>query len=178
VHIAFLELIIDPACSVIFEAEAEEDDIMHRPPRSARERLFNRRTAAFSVLQGFGVLLILFAIFGIALYRGQGDADARALTFTTLVIANLCMILTNRSRSRGFLSILRTPNPAVWWVIGSTLTFLTLALYVPFLRTLFHFSTLHPNDIALCFGMGALSILWFEFLKIFERRRQTVGQAA
>ena len=177
VHIAFLELIIDPACSVIFEAEAEEVDIMQRPPRSTNERLFTRRSAVFSLLQGLGVLLVLLAIFGIALNRGQGEADARALTFTTLVIANLCMILTNRSRSRGFLSILKTPNPAAWWVIGSTLTFLTLALYVPFLRTLFHFSILHPDDIALCLEMGALSILWFEFVKMFDRRWKPVKAA-
>jgi Ca2+-transporting ATPase len=170
VHIAFLELIIDPACSVVFEAEPEESDIMNRPPRSAGERLFDRRTIVFSVLQGLGVLLILLAIFGVSLHRGQSEADARALTFTTLVIANLCMILTNRSRSRGFLSILRTSNPTAWWVVGATLTFLALALYVPFLRTLFHFSSLHPGDIALCLAMGALSILWFETLKMSDRR--------
>jgi len=171
VHVAFLELIIDPACSIVFEAEEEEADIMQRPPRSATEHLFNRPMVVMSLLQGFGVLVILLAIFAVAFYRGQGEEDARALTFTALVIANVALIVTNRSWSRTILAILRTPNPAMWWVVGSALVFLALVLYVPFLKALFHFSTLHPYDIALCVGSGALSIAWFETLKAFQRRR-------
>ena len=171
VHIAFLELIIDPACSIVFEAEEEEADIMHRPPRSRQERLFNWRMIGLSLLQGAGVLLIVAAIFAVALYLGHEEADARALTFTTLVIANLALILTNRSWSRNIGSILRTPNPAMWWVMGGTLVFLGLVLYVPFLRTLFHFSILHADDLVLCLAAGVFSVAWFEGLKWFQRRR-------
>jgi P-type Ca2+ transporter type 2C len=173
VHVAFLELIIDPACSIVFEAEQEEADIMQRPPRSATEHLFNKHMVTVSLLQGFGVLVVLLAIFGLALYRGQGEADARALTFTVLVMANVALIVTNRSWSCNILAILRTPNPAMWWVAGSAFVFLGLVLYVPFLRDLFHFSTLHPDDIALCFGATAVNIAWFETLKAFQRRRRS-----
>ncbi len=173
VHVAFLELIIDPACSIVFEAEEEEADVMQRPPRSATEHLFNKQMVIMSLLQGFGVLVILLAIFGIALHQGQGEEDARALTFTALVIANVALIVTNRSWSRTFLAILWTPNPAMWWVAGSALVFLALVLYVPSLKVLFHFSTLHPNDIALCVGAGAVSIAWFETLKAFQLRRKS-----
>jgi len=172
VHVAFLELIIDPACSIVFEGEAEEADVMQRPPRKASEHLFSREMVTISLLQGFGVLGILLAIFGVALYRGQGEADARALTFTSLVMANVGLIVTNRSWSRKLSAILRTPNAAMWWVAGSALVFLGLVLYVPFLRTLFHFSTLHPNDIALCCGATALCLAWFEVLKGIHRRRR------
>ena len=123
-----------------------------------------------SLLQGFGVLVILLAIFAVALHRGQGEQDARALTFTALVIANIALIVTNRSWSRTILAILRTPNPAMWWVLGGALVFLALVLYVPFLKALFHLSTLHPNDIALCISAGAVSIAWVESLKAFQRR--------
>jgi P-type Ca2+ transporter type 2C len=126
-----------------------------------------------SLLQGFGVLVILLAIFAVARRRGQGEEDARALTFTALVIANVALIVTNRSWSRTILAILRTPNPAMWWVVGSALVFLALVLYVPFLKALFHLSTLHPNDIALSVGAGAVSIAWFETLKAFQRRRRS-----
>lgn len=173
VHVAFLELIIDPACSIVFEAEEEEADVMRRPPRSAPDHLFNKKMVLMSLLQGMGVLVILLAIFGVALRRGQGEEDARALTFTALVIANVALIATNRSWSRTILAILRTPNPAMWWVAGSALVFLTLVLYVPFLKSLFHFSTLHPNDIALCVGAGAVSIAWFETLKALQRWRRS-----
>ena len=173
VHVAFLELIIDPACSIVFEAEEEELDVMRRPPRSATDHLFNKKMVLMSLLQGMGVLVILLAIFGVALRRGQGEEDARALTFTALVIANVALIATNRSWSRTILAILRTPNPAMWWVAGSALVFLTLVLYVPFLKSLFHFSTLHPNDIELCVGAGAVSIAWFETLKALQWWRRS-----
>ena len=173
VHVAFLELIIDPACSIVFEAEEEEPDVMQRPPRAATEHLFNKQMVWMSLLQGLGVLVIVLTIFGVALHRGQGEKDARALAFTALVIANLALIVTNRSWSRPILSILQMPNPAMWWIVGGALLFLALVLYVPFLTALFHFSTLHPSDIALCAGGGAVSLAWFEGLKAFQRRQRT-----
>ena len=165
VHIAFLELIIDPACSIVFEAEEEEAGIMRRRPRSSTESLFQRRFIGLSVLQGAGMLAISLAIFAVAYSRGQGEADARALTFTALVLMNLALIATDRSGSLGVWESLRKPNPAMWWVSGSALALLTAVLYVPWLRTLFHFSTLHPGDIALCLGAGLAGAVWFEMLK-------------
>jgi Ca2+-transporting ATPase len=73
--------------------------------------------------------------------------------------------LTNRSWSRTVLATLRSPNPALWWVVGGTLAVLGLVLYVPFLRELFRFSVLRPDDLAVCLGAGLLSVLWFEVLK-------------
>jgi Ca2+-transporting ATPase len=171
VHIVFLELIIDPACSVIFEAEREEADVMRRPPRDPRERLFNKLTIGVSLLQGLSVLLIVLAVFSMALYSGQGELEARALTFTTLIVANLGLILTNRSWSRIILNTLRSPNPALWWVVGSALAFLGLVLYVPLLRTVFHFTVLHVIDLATCLAAGFFSIMWFEALKIYRGRK-------
>lgn len=171
VHIVFLELIIDPACSVVFEAEAEEAGIMDRPPRDLAKPLFDRRMIGVSLLQGLSVLLIVLAVFAVSLYRGQGELDARALSFTTLIIANLGLIFTNRSWSRTILDTLRSPNAALWWVTGGALFFLGAALYVPFLRDLFHFSRLHLIDICLCLAAGTVSIVWFEVFKIFTRKR-------
>ena len=88
------------------------------------------------------------------------------------MIANVALIAANRSWSKTIVAILRTPNAAMWWVAGGALAFLGLALYVPFLQALFHFSTLHPNDIALCVGAGAASMVWFEALKAVQRRRR------
>jgi Ca2+-transporting ATPase len=172
VHIVFLELIIDPACSVVFEAESEEANVMKRPPRNPKEPLFSRKTLAVSMLQGVSVLVIVFAVYAIALYRGQGESEARALTFTTLIIANLGLILTNRSWSRTILSTLRSPNTALWWVLGGAAVFLGLVLYVPFLRSLFRFSALHPLDLAICLSAGVVSIMWFEGLKMFNGRQR------
>jgi Ca2+-transporting ATPase len=169
VHVLFLELVIDPACSVVFEAEPEEADVMRRPPRNPQEPLFGGRILGLGLLQGGSVLLIVLAVFLVALYGWHNELDAKAIGFTTLVVANLGLIFANRSWSRTILSTLRTPNPALWWVVGGTLFFLGLVLYVPFLRDLFHFSTLHPDDLTICLASGLVSILWFEGFKALKR---------
>lgn len=170
VHVVFLELIIDPSCSIVFEAEPEEDDVMRRPPRDPRRQLFSRRVAGLSILQGLSVLIVTLAVFTISIYRGQGEAEARALMFTTLIIANLGLILTNRSWSRTILETLSSPNAALWWVVGGALIFLALVLYIPFLRNLFQFTYLHFIDLAICLMAGIASIIWFEGLKLFNSR--------
>lgn len=174
VHVVFLELIIDPACSIVFEAEPEEDDAMKRPPRNPKEPLFGWRTAGFSLLQGIIVLLIVLAVFAITLYRGQGELEARALTFTTLVLANLGLIFTNLSWSGTILRTLHKPNAALWWVVGGTGVFLGLVLYVPFLRGLFRFVELHPFDLVICFAAAVAGILWFEGFKLVYGKKITV----
>jgi Ca2+-transporting ATPase len=170
-HIVFLELIIDPACSVVFEAEPEEADVMSRPPRRPDAPLFGQRTVILSLLQGVSVLVILLIVYVISLKRGQSEEDSRALTYATLIIANLGLIFVNRSWSRTVLATLRSPNTALWWVTGGAVLFLGLALYVPFLRDLFRFSVLHPTDILICVTAGIVSVLWFEVMKAVAARR-------
>jgi Ca2+-transporting ATPase len=169
VHILFLELIIDPACSVVFEAEPEEADLMRRAPRNPNASLFGWQILGLGLLQGASVLTIVLAVYLYAMFGWQNERDAIALSFTTLVVANLGLIFANRSWSRTIVSTLRSPNPALWWVCGGTLFFLALVLYAPGLRELFHFTTLHLNDVGLCVGGGLFSILWFEGLKLLHR---------
>lgn len=169
VHVVFLELIIDPACSVIFEAEKAEPDVMKRPPRNSNERLFNLTGVVASLFQGASVLAITLGIFILAGWIGHPDESTRrALVFTTLVISNLCLILTNRSWKRTIISMFREPNNALWWVVAGATVGMGLILYVPFLRNLFHFASLHLVDLALCLIAGPVSILWFECLKLFR----------
>ncbi|HET9992233.1 MAG TPA: cation-translocating P-type ATPase [Kofleriaceae bacterium] len=171
VHIAFLHLIIEPACSVVFEVEPEDPDVMKRPPRDPRAPLYGKRLVGLALLQGTVVLAILLAIFLVALQRGKGEAEARSLAFATLVVANLALIFVNRSWYRSFSQSLRAPNQALWWVIGGGLVFLFVVLEVPVLRDLFRFATLHADDIAVTIGAGLLSVGWFEIVKSIGRRR-------
>jgi len=167
-HIAFLELIIDPACSVVFEADKEEHDIMSRPPRRIGEPLFSRRMVAISLLQGASVLAVVFGIFLVVLKMGKGEDEARALSFAALVFANLMLILTNLSWKNSFVRIIREAHPTFWWVCGGALAVMGATLYVPFFRNLFHFGTLHANDLLFALGGGALSLAWFELLKLYR----------
>jgi Ca2+-transporting ATPase len=178
IHVVFLELIIDPACSVVFEAEPEERDVMSRPPRDPREPLYGRKVLGLSIVQGLVVLGILSLMYGIALNSGWAADSARALTFTTLVVANLSLILTNRSWSRSMAATLRVKNTALWWVLGGATVFLGLVLYVPALRRLFGFGVLSPADLALCVVAGAVSVFWFEVYKVVGARRRARAQAA
>ena len=170
VHIVFLELIIDPACSVVFEAEAEESGIMQRKPRDPKERLFGKRTLAISAAQGIVALIVVALVYKAALYLGQSMDEARAIAFVTLIISNLCLILTNRSWSRTIFASFKSPNPALAWVLGGALIFLGLVIFVPFLQGIFHFAPMHAIDFCLALIAGIVSITWFEILKIFTRK--------
>ena len=169
VHILFLELIIDPACSVVFEAEPDDDNVMTRPPRDPSLPMFGSWLIGLGVLQGMSSLLVVLAIYLAAFWGWLNAADAIALSFTTLVISNVSLILVNRSWTKAIWQTLMVPNAALWWVVGGASLFLGLALYVPFLQKIFHFSTLHLSDIALCVAGGVMSIVWFEVLKLAGR---------
>jgi Ca2+-transporting ATPase len=169
VHIAFLHLIIEPACSIVFEAEPGHRMLMRRPPRDPREPLFGARLVGLSVLQGASVLLIVLGLLVGALSHGLVEDDARALTFTTLIVANFGLILSNRSWDQTILETLRVPNRALWWVLATGLVLLALVLYIPALRDLFQMAAQHPIDIGIAVLAGLSSIVWFEVIKVLSR---------
>jgi len=166
VHIVFLELIIDPACSVVFEAEREEPDIMRRPPRRPEDRILDRRTITLALAQGFVVLGFVLAIYLWAVARGLGSDETRTLTFVTIVVANLALIAVNRSWSETVLATLESPNRAFWMVIGGTLFFLAIAVGLSAARGVFRFAAFHPWDLLACVLAGIVSVLWFEVYKV------------
>ena len=123
VHIVFLELIIDPACSIIFEAEKEESNVMNRPPKGINEPFFGASKILFSCLQGVGILAISLAVYFIGLYFAYEANEVRAMAFTTLIVSNIAVILTNRSWTDNIFRIIATPNKAVLWVVGGAIFF-------------------------------------------------------
>jgi Ca2+-transporting ATPase len=164
-HIAFLELIIDPACSLVFEAEPEERGIMNRPPRSLKKPLFDQKAVMISALQGVAVLAASFGVLVGALYAGRSEAEIRTLTFATIVFANLMLITTNLSWSKNFFRILSNGNRMLQLILVGTLTTLSLILTVPALRSLFHFAPIGWLGVMTAFLAGFLSIFWFELAK-------------
>lgn len=169
VHIAFLELIIDPSCTLIFESEPEEQAIMNRPPRKADEPLFSWANASWSFLQGLGAFAVCAAVFLRAKSGHENDA-ARALTFVAVVFSSVAIIVSNRSRSAGIIEIVRTPNTVQWWVVAGAVVFLALVLSFAPARHLFRFAPVHLADLLVSMGAGIASLGWFEALKIARRR--------
>lgn len=174
IHIACLHLIIDPACTVVFEAEPAQPGTMQRPPRQPDAPLFDRRTWTMAIAQGMTVLLVLLGMFAFAHYGlGRPEDEARALLFTTLLLTNLVLILVNRSWQRSTWSSLRIPNPALWWVLLGGLGFIGLSLAFAPMRLLFRFAPLHPPDLLLCAAIALVCLGGFELLKLWQQQRLT-----
>ncbi len=167
-HIAFLELVIDPACSLVFENEPVEGDAMQRPPRDVQAQLFSGGTLWLAFFQGVGVLSVVLASYAWGV-QTLVEPQARALAFATLVVANLALIFSNRSRTQSLWRTLRVPNLTLWIVAGVTLGMLMLTLYLPGLSQVLHLAPLPVSWLALAFGAGLAPVFWFEGLKTWRR---------
>lgn len=172
VQIVLLELIIDPSCSVVFEMEEDEEDIMDRKPRRLEEPLFGAETIRTSMLQGLGVLLVVVGVYAFMLLGGHGEEQARMLAFLNMVVADLALVFTNRSWKRSFIQLLRVPNKALWWVIIGAAGLLTLTMLLPFLRSMMKFALLPAWEYGSLLGTSLLIVAIAEFAKpkYFRRR--------
>ena len=165
VHIVFLELIIDPACTMIFEAEKEEKNVMSRPPKDINEPFFGAKKIFFSCMQGIGIIVICLLVYFIGLKMGYSEKSVRTLTFVTLIVSNIAVILSNRSWTYGIFKILASPNKAVTWIVSGAIIFLILILNIPFLLDLFQFEKIGFAEFIICMVAGLFSITWFEIYK-------------
>ncbi len=172
IHIVLMELIIDPACSTVFEAEPEERNVMHRPPRSPRESIFDRTTLITSLVQGASILFVSLGVFMVAQQWAMGEAAARTMAFVTLITANLLLILTNVSWTRSLLATLRSSNSAMWWVVGGATLLMLCLLNIPILARLFQFAPLTGTQVGICLAAGIGSVVWFELVKMVRVRQQ------
>ena len=170
-HIAFLELIIDPACSIVFESGREDKNIMKRPPRNLRKPMFNSKTVSISIIQGLGVLAATFILFIFAVKTGKSDLEARSFAFAALVVGNLMLIVVNLSWSRNIYKILLSANKILYIVLFGALLCLMAVLYIPFFADLFHLGPLGLEDLLIIGTVVFLSLLWFEILKFLNNRR-------
>ena len=170
IQIVFLELIIDPACSVVFEAEQDEPGIMQRPPRNPDDHMLDRPTVAIALAQGFVALGIVLAIYLYGMMQGLSEDELRTISFITIVVANLALISTNRSWTESMVATFKKPNKAFWWVIVGTAFFLGAVLIVPGLRALFQFAPVSPEYLLLCVIGGLLTVIWFELFKVMRAR--------
>jgi len=165
VHIALLELIIDPVSSLVFEAEQDEKNVMDRPPRPADEPLFSWDLTKWSIVQGCLAFALVAAIFVIGLDRGMPENEVRALAFFSLVSSILGLVLVNRTFSSSLLSALKRKNLALVWVLTAIVLVMAGALGWPFARNLFRFGPLHVDDLALTLTAGGAILVVLELLK-------------
>jgi P-type Ca2+ transporter type 2C len=178
IHVVFLELIIDPSCSIVFEAEPGEPNIMKRPPRNLKEPMFNVKNLSISTAQGAVILVITILLAAVAINAGRPEDEVRGIAYGTLIVANLGLILTNRSWSETIFHTLKRKNKALYWVAAVVSIFLISLFFVPEMRILFKFGMLSPLDLLTCIIAGFISIMWFEGWKYWRIRRSKIVDAS
>ncbi len=172
VHVIFMELIIDPACSIAFEMEPEERDVMRRPPRDPKHRLFTTRLLTRSLLQGAGAFAAAAVVFVVSQELGVMESDVRMLTFSTLILTNLALIFANRSFTRPVWRSWQAPNPALRWLVAGAAVVLGTILYVTPVGDLFRMSRPHPTDAIVVFLATLGGMAWMDGVRrIVPNRR-------
>ncbi len=164
VHVVFLEFVIDPACSLVFEGEQRGVGLMRRPPRDPRAPLFSRALLLEALLLGLASLVGVTLVYSIAL-RGLPEEQARALAFIALVVGNLMLILVNRSRGEGLGTVLSWPNAAFWWISGLAIVALAAVLSVPVAAEAFRFQLPPAFGVAVAVLVAVLTVAGLAYFR-------------
>jgi len=168
VHIAFLQMVIDPVSSLVFEAEPDETDVMRRPPRDPQAPLFSWGLLAWAGAQGLSALGVVVGVFFIAMNRDMPTPEMRALCFFALVVAILCLVLVNRSFSPSLRAAFAHPSWAMLMVLALVALVLAGSLVWPLARDLFRFGPLHGDDLLIVAGAGMVMLLALESVKLLR----------
>jgi Ca2+-transporting ATPase len=169
VHVIFLELIMGPTCSIVYENEPLEKNSMLQKPRLITNTFFNLKELSISIFQGLAITAGTLFIYQLAVQKGYNEAMTRSLVFTTLIFANLFLTLANRSFYFSALVTLRNKNVLLSIIIIATLTFLAMILYIPSFSSFFKITSLNGRQISWAIITGFISVVWFEIYKAFAR---------
>jgi Ca2+-transporting ATPase len=170
IHIALLEMVIDPVCSIVFEAEPEEEDVMARPPRDPQTPLLSTRLIAWGAVQGVIGLVLVAAVEFWAIWRGMPIDEVRALSFFSLVCVVISFVFVGRTFGTHGFGLIRRPNPALAIVMLAMTLVLGLSLAWPDARALFRFGPLHADDLAVTVASGVGAVVLLEAIKGVARR--------
>jgi len=173
VHVIFLELIMGPTCSIVYENEPIEKNTMLQKPRKMTETFLNWRELSISIIQGLMITVGVLFVYQLAVQSGSNEETTRAMVFTTLIFANVFLSLTNRSFTYSFFESFKNKNILFPLIIGTTLILLFAILYIPALSNFFHVSSLNLKDLGITVLIALVSVLWFELYKLRKRRSQS-----
>lgn len=171
IHIVFLQMIIDPACATIFEMESPENDVMLRPPRAINQKLFSLQNISMALLQGVGLTAIVVGLYFWLLNMGSSHAMATTLSFGSLVLGNISLIIVSRSKNDHFFKILQKTNPSQKWILSIVFISFGFLITIPFLRDRFHFTVPTLEGAMIVLISGIIGIVWYELVKLGYRRK-------
>jgi Ca2+-transporting ATPase len=172
VHIALLQMVIDPVCSLVFEAQGAEDDVMSRPPRDPQEPLFSWGLVTWGIAQGGIAFALVATLYLVALQQDMPLDEARTLAFFSLVTSIVALTFANRSFNASLASAFKRPGPALIATLIGVPALLALLLAWPTARTLFRLGPMHLHDFAIMLAVGALLLGVLEGIKWVVARGQ------
>jgi P-type Ca2+ transporter type 2C len=172
IHVIFLEIIMGPTCSIIYENEPMEKNLMLQPPKAISATFFHLKELTTSIIQGLVITIGTLFIYRYAVYHGYNEELTRTMVFTDLVVANILLTLINRSFYYSIWTTLKYKNRLVLYIIAITILIVALLLVVPTLTHFFEFEMLNLVQLFLCIGVGAVSVIWFEVVKLVKRRKR------
>jgi Ca2+-transporting ATPase len=170
VHVIFLELIMGPTCSIIYENEPMEKNAMEKKPRVFATTFFNMKELSISILQGFIITGGLVCIYWFSIADGNDNLITTSMVFITLITANITLTLVNRSFFYSILTTTRYRNNLIPLVITATILILATIFTVPSLRNFFHFEIPSITESCVSVLVGFCSVIWFEVVKFFRRK--------
>lgn len=169
IHIIFLELIMGPTCSIIYENEPLEKNIMSQKPRPFTDTFFSWRELTTSIIQGFVITLGTMSIYQFSVINGYTEALTRTMVFTTLITANIMLTMVNRSFYYSMFTTMRYKNNLVVLIAVITIFLTALMLFIKPINQFFEFTDLTISNLGICLGVGVASVLWFEGIKWIKR---------
>lgn len=173
VHVIFLELIMGPTCSIVFENEPIEHNSMNRPPRKYNDELFSVRELAISIIQGLFITAVCLGAGYYYMTAGAGEPFTRTVVYTTLIFANIFLTLVNRSFVMSVIRTMQYQNRLMVIILTVTLLLLVLSVYLRPVREIFGFEMLSPVVMGLCALLACVSVAWLEIYKWYVRRQAT-----
>ncbi|WGQ12210.1 cation-translocating P-type ATPase [Pedobacter gandavensis] len=173
VHVIFLELVMGPTCSIVYENEPMEKNTMQQPPRTMTDTFLNLRELAISIIQGLVITAGVLFAYQWSVLNGGSEEKTRAMVFTTLIIANILLSLVNRSFSYSVFDSFKNKNPLFPVIIGLTLVLLFAILYIAPAANFFHVTGLDLQELGMTLSVAAVSVLWFEIYKLFRRMKKS-----
>lgn len=171
VHIIFLELIMGPTCSIIYENEPMEKNTMIQRPRPLSTTFFNWKELTTSILQGLTIAVGALLAYQYSVQQGFTESQTRTMTFAVLIAANIFLTLVNRSFYYSILTTIQYKNNLVGLIILITIFITGLLFYVPVLADFFKFAPLKLNELLTCIGIGFISVIWYEVVKFTKRQK-------
>jgi Ca2+-transporting ATPase len=170
IHVIFLEIIMGPTCSIIYENEPLEKDAMLQKPKPLSKTFFDWNELSLSILQGLVISLAALVVYYFSVEIGHMETLTRTMVFVVLITANIFLTLVNRSFYFSILTTLKYKNKLVVWVILATLILLLLTIYIKPISTFFEFESLSFAQFGVGLFIGFVSVIWFEVFKFFRRR--------